>query len=234
MNSLSVFKRHKTSLMSFSENGINLISKTLILFSLSFSLLSVFFLQQHTFDALIKICGILAFFTVICLAYIFSSKLKSDKISIIVLALLSFLLLCTWNLIYNAQPVSDYEVLLEGAHAILDKNFSTLAAQKDNYFYFYNFQIGYTFYLSLLLKIFNKSLIALKIIEIITITLCNILAFKIMRLFFTIQQSFFTAILLVLNPYIFMGSGIINNQHISCLFCLAGLYVKSDRSHVVL
>lgn len=220
----NLLKINRKAIMPFSEKSINLISKILIIFSLSFYLLSIFFLQQNNFDALIKVCGILAFIAIICLAYMLSSKLKSEKISIVFLALISFSLLCTWNLIYDAKPVSDYEVLLEGANSIINGNFPTLAASKNNYFYFYNFQIGYTFYLSILLRIFGDSLIALKIIEIITICLCNVFAFKIMRLFFTIQESFFTSFLLALNPYIFMGSGIINNQHISCLFCLMGLY----------
>ncbi len=219
------FKQAISPFFSIFEKSTNIVAKVLLLFSLGFCLLSVLFLWEHNFQIAIKVCGVILFAFLVIFAYLISANINSDKTAIVLLLGISLILLGGWNLICDVKPVNDYEVLVEGANAIIDGEFPLMAKEKDNYFYFYNFQIGYAFYLSILLRLFGGSLVALKIIEIIVITITNIVVYKIMRLFFTCKESFFAAVLMVINPYIFMGSGILNNQHISCLLCLIAIYI---------
>lgn len=210
--------------LSTPERVIHVLAKLLALFSLGFYILGIFS-QHFNFPFGIVARGILLFVFFIAFSYFLSLYIKSDKAALFLIFFSSFTVLIIWNFLCDAQPVSDYEVLISGANSIIDGTFPDLAKEKDNYFYFYNFQIGYSFYLSIFLRLFNGSLAALKVVEILTITLTNVLVYKIMRLFFSSQISLFTSLLMTLNPYIIMGSGIINNQHISCLLCLCAMYI---------
>ncbi len=227
-----LLKKTKAFLPIF-EKSVNTAAKVLVLFSLGFCLLSVLFSWQSGYEVAIKVCGIILFAFLLSFAFFSSVHIKSDKTAMIVLFILSVTVLGSWNFICDTRPVSDYKVLIEGANSIIDGEFPLLAKEKDNYFYFYNFQIGYAFYLSIFLRLFGGSLVALKIIEIIVITLSNMVVYKIMRTFFSFKESFFTGVLMIMNPYIFMGSGIVNNQHISCLLCLLSIYIYLRKKHFV-
>ncbi len=226
-NNITKTLNNKKTNMFFSmlEKNINTVAKILVLFSLGFYLLSTIFLWQYNFEFGMKVCGVLLFAFMLVFAYIASSTIRSDSAAITLLFLISIAVLGCWNFICDAQPVSDYEVLINGANSIINGEFSSMAQQKDNYFYFYNFQIGYSFYLSIFLRLFRGSLVAMKILEILIIAVSNVVVYKIVRLYFSHKESFFTAVLMAVNPYIFMGSGIINNQHISCLLCLLAIYI---------
>lgn len=156
--------------------------------------------------------------------FLLSKVLHSDKIAILLLTVISLLVLIGWNLIYKPLPVSDYEVIWEGAHQVLDGSFFTRASNQQDYFYFFNFQIPFTYYCAILLKI-HDSLTTLKIAEIISLTLTNIILYKIMRLFSNIGISFFCSAFFAFFPYIFIGSGIINNQHIGMMCCALAIYI---------
>lgn len=207
------------------EKYINILAKSLLIFCLSFYLLSVFIIQRHSFTNAVFVLGIILLCFLIAVVYKFSSVIKSDKQAIIILTCVSFILLVGWNIIYKVQPSNDYEVLLEGANSIANGTFSQQAARKDDYFSFYNFQIGYAWYLSIFVRLFNNNLIALKFVEIVTIVLTNVISYKILRIFCDTDKSFFGACLLCFNPYIFMGSGVINNQHISALLSILAIYL---------
>ena len=159
-------------------------------------------------------------FAFVCLI---SLPKKKEYINIILIILLSFLCLLVWNYFVKAQPVSDYKVLWEGARQITEGSFYDRAVKKDDYFCFYNFQIGYTFYLSLLYRLFGGSLAAVRIWEICVIVSTNVVFYKTIRLFTGARTSFGGTCLFVFYPFIFMGSGILNNQHEAML--LEGLAV---------
>lgn len=217
------FSKADTLLSGF-EKPVHIIAKALVLMALGAYLISILYCSR-AFSLLVAACGIVLFVLLTLSAYYLSSYIRSDKTAVILLAVLSLALLGVWNCICDTQPSSDYKVLLEGANDIINGDFPALAREKDNYFYFYNFQIGYSFYLSIFLRLFGGSLVGLKILEIVTISLTHIVVYKIMRLFRSTGESFFTAVLLIVNPYIFMGSGIPNNQHINLLLCLLVMYI---------
>ena len=97
------------------------------------------------------------------------------------LILFSVILYTIWGIYANTEPVSDYEVLIEGANKVLDGTFPELSFDKTNYFYFFNYQIGYSLYLAGIMKLFGQSLIVLKISEIIVLALTNYIIYLIGR-----------------------------------------------------
>ena len=114
-------------------------------------------------------------------SYILLEKIltRNEKIFMVVLLGGSILIYTVWNIIANSQPVSDYEVLINGAKQFIQGNFAKLSFAKDNYFYFYNFQTGYVIYLAFLMKMLGTSLIGLKVGEILLQALSNLLIYLI-------------------------------------------------------
>lgn len=179
-------------------------------------------LKNITYKPFVLIFGILIFFEIII--FKISKLIYSEKKAILLLLVICTLVLVGWNWIYRPIPVSDYRVIWEGAHQIIDGQFYQRALDKSDYFAFYNFQIPYTYYISLLLRIYD-SIITLKIVEIITLVITNVLLYKILRLFCNTCEAFFGATFFAFFSYIFTGSGIVNNQHIGMLLGAFAVYI---------
>lgn len=84
---------------------------------------------------------------------------------------------------YRTKPVSDYQVLLEGARDIVNGTFKSQAVKPSDYFRYYNFQIGYAYYLSVFMRVFGDRLLYFKIVEMVVITLTVLTLYKTLRLF---------------------------------------------------
>ena len=205
------------------KNSIcNHIAKFIILFTLEFYILSIIDKSSLKlfFSLGILSTGIFAF-----LIIIISGCIKTERASIIVIFCLSMVMLIVWNHFIKAVPVSDYKILWDGANQIVGGTFSNRAIRKDDYFCFYNYQIAYAFYLSLLIRIFHGSIAAIRLVEMIVMALTNVVLYKTLRLFTSLRTSFCGAALFMGWPYLFMGSGILNNQHESMLFEALAVYM---------
>ncbi len=148
----------------------------------------------------------------------------SNKLFFIVLIASSALIYFAWNNYAMTIPVSDYEVLLGGAKEILNGSFAKESFNKLSYFYFYNYQIGYTTYLAFLMKVFGNRIICFKISECITLTLTSIMIYKISEIIFDKDIAAISSVLYMIYIPNIMGSSIINNQHISTVFLCLSLY----------
>ena len=206
------------------DTGYDLVYK--ILFVLVFGVFIFVNISSNFTNILYKPFILMFIVSVITVFFLFkvSETVSNDKIAIFLVCTISLFVLVGWNLIYKPLPVSDYEVIWNGAHQIINGNFYERASNKSDYFYFFNFQIPYTYYVSLWLRIYD-SLITIKIVEIVTLSLTNLVFYKILGLFLGIKESLFGALLFATFPYIFIGSGIINNHHIGLLLGALAVYV---------
>lgn len=164
----------------------------------------------RAFDLLI---GLPILIIEICVFLHISKKPQNDKQIIIRIIATSVLLCGLWNIVYHAQPTSDYAVLWEGGEQILEGSFYQRVKDPSDYFYYYNYQIPYAFYLAILMRLLLGSLDAIKCVQLVIMTLTNVVLFKTLRLYFSTRKAYFSTLLFVGYPYIFMGSGILNNQH---------------------
>jgi len=155
----------------------------------------------------------------------------NEKYFKIIIVIISIIIYTIWNIIVKTQPVSDYEVLIKGAKAIVDGTFKKLSFDPSNYFYFYNFQVGYTLYLSIIMKIFGKTLLSLKIIEVLVLSFSNLLVYLITSKIYNKKIGVIASMIYGSLLFNIAGSSIINNQHISMLTNLLSLYflVKNDK-----
>lgn len=155
----------------------------------------------------------------------------SDWQALFLLAGITIIFLGLWNYVYRTKPVSDYQVLLEGARDIVNGTFKSQAVKPSDYFRYYNFQIGYAYYLSVFMRVFGDRLLYFKIVEMVVITLTVLTLYKTLRLFSNRHVAFFGAGLFAFFPFIFIGAGIINNQHEGLLLeALAIYFVLKRRS----
>ena len=167
-----------------------------------------------------------------------SNKLlnKNEKYLKLFIFFGSILIYTIWNLIAKTQPISDYEVLINGAREVLKGNFSQLTFDPKNYFYFYNFQVGFTLYIALIMKLFGTKLIFLKIIEILILSLSNLLIYLIISKLYSKKIGMISSIIYSTLLFNIAGSSIINNQHSSMLFILLSIYflIKNNKSSKII
>lgn len=188
----------------------------ILLLVLVFCLYSVFDLNSRDIFKFKSLFfgGLLVFFSLF--VYRISNEIKNDKTAILIIFIISLLFLGSWNFYVKPTPINDYGVLWDGAKQILNGTFSDRAFKKDDYFCFYNFQIGYATWLAFLLKIFNHNLSLIVFFEGIVISLTNVVLYKSARLYLPIQASVVSCFCFLFFPFVFLGSGILNNQH-ECL-----------------
>lgn len=176
----------------------------------------------------------LVFFASIVLGFIAVKVNRcSHKIFIIMLILISAAAYTAWNLYALTVPVSDYKVIFQGASKIINGTFSGESFNKTSYFYFYNYQIGYTAYIALIMKIFGQNILYFKILEGLYMILTSIMVYKIVNKISTRDAAALAALYYALYIPNIMGSSIINNQHISTLMLCICLYfiVKDKKSY---
>ena len=228
--SIIISELTKRNIIIQSETTIDRVIKLIILSILGIYIAVIISSNYKTLIDKLYILAFLFFVIFNILLYIISKRINSDKLALVSIIIISSFILVGWNIIYQSYPVSDYKVIWEGAHQIIDGSFYDRAANKSDYFAFFNFQIPYTYYISLLLRICDN-IITLKIAEIVTLIVTNIILYKILCLYCSIGESFFGSVLFSIYPYIFIGSGIINNHHIGMLLGSIALYVilKMDK-----
>ena len=136
-----------------------------------------------------------------------------------------------WVKVCKTLPRSDYAILIDGAKDLLSGTFKTLSFDKRNYFYFYNFQIGFVIYLATVMKILGTSLGVLKLVEIIVMSLSNLLVYLIVSKMHSKNVGILSSLIYGTLLFNIVGSSIINNQHIALLFVLLSIYlfIKSDK-----
>ena len=155
--------------------------------------------------------------------YLVSGRIRSDRAAVLVLVLFGLAEMEIWNILIRPYPVSDYEVLWRGAHEILDGSFAARAADTSDYFCFYNFQIPFTAYLAALLRLFG-SLGGVVAVRAAVPVMTGVVLYKTVRLYSGVREALFTALMYIAFPFIFFGSGVLNNQHECMLLEALGIY----------
>jgi len=159
---------------------------------------------------------------------------RGRRLYLVFLVLLSGTICLFWNLYAQTVPVSDYQVLLQGATAIARGTF-TEGADKTSYFYIYNFQIGVAAYLGLIVKLLSDNLTSLKLAEALYLIGSALMLYVLVATAMSASVAAVAAALYATLIVVFTGSSIINNQHASLLLLLIGLYLvlKGAMWHVI-
>lgn len=187
---------------------------------------TVSFITISFFNTLILLIAIVVVITLLYLAF---SMIYQKHQTLFLLALFAFSLLLygLWGLFAPLRLISDYEVLYQGAQAILAGTFGNLSFSPDNYFYFYNFQIGYTTFLSLVMRLFGDGHIGLHLFEVLIQATTNILLFLSIKKMFNPQVAIAASLIYLTFMFNILGSNILNNQHLSVFFVALSLFIST-------
>ena len=176
-----------------------------------------------------KVVGLAIIGVIICyyIGYKLCSKIesKSAKKYKLFLFIVSFVIYVLWGIFAKTPPISDYEVLINGAKSMARGEFPTLAFDKTNYFYFYNFQAGFVTYLAGIIKLFGERLIFIKLVEMLVMSLTNVFIYDIATKIYSRRCGVMSSMIYAILLFNIAGSSIINNQHISVLFMVIALWL---------
>lgn len=201
--------------------------------SILFIAILIFYLIQcqiwQCSNSYYKVVGLAIIGVIICyyIAYKLCSKIeeKSSKKYKLFLFVASFIIYAIWGVFAKTPPISDYEVLINGAKTMARGEFATLAFDKTNYFYFYNFQAGFVTYLAVIIKLFGERLVFMKLIEILVMSITNVFVYDIATKIYSKKCGVLASMMYAMLLFNIAGSSIINNQHISMFFMVLALWL---------
>ena len=200
----------------FFSNVVNVVFVSVIIIYL------IYCTMYQYYNPAFKITLILPIIYGICIFGCYKFFEKSKKYEVILFCL-SFFAYLIWGVFARSPAVSDYEVLINGAKEVVNGTFSALSFDKTNYFYFYNFQVGFVMYLALIMKIFGSRLIVLKFFEAVAMSLSNVLICKIASITYDRKVGIIASLIYSFLLFNIAGSSIINNQHISTFIILLAI-----------
>ena len=164
---------------------------------------------------------LLSLLIVSTIAYL-STKFLSKKIYIILLVGIAFLLRIGWVYWIKTPIVSDFNVLYYAAIDIVNGDYGFM---EDSYFQKWTYQLGFSFYESIVIFIFGESPRALKFLNILysvgTVLVVYLAASK---LFNELSGRMAGLISAFYIPSIVMCS-VLTNQHLSTFFYFLALYL---------
>lgn len=209
-----------------------LASNTVLLLSLIFSIgmiiSNMLFISKSAFQGSIRtyLFSILIVCILAAIIY-FLVKIKNRKRYIISLFFIAFILRLIWILLIDTQPISDFDVMYNGAKDIVGGNKEALL--NNRYFISWVYQLGHTVYLAGLYKIFGGSLIAIKVVNVFISSLIVVVLYKTIR----VLCSEMAARVGSLWYAVYIGSigytSVLTNQHLTTLLCYLALYFLITR-----
>ena len=164
---------------------------------------------------------LLLFLLIVSLIAYLSTKFLSKKLFIIFLVSIAFLLRICWAYWIKTPIVSDFNVLYYAAIDITNGNYGFM---EDSYFQKWTYQLGFSFYESIVIFIFGESPRALKFLNILysvgTVLVVYLTASK---LFNELSGRMAGLISAFYIPSIIMCS-VLTNQHLSTFLYFLALY----------
>jgi len=172
--------------------------------------------------------GILVLAFLLCLsalALIF--RIRGARAFMLALAVLAFSLRVAWIVLVKTQPDSDYYVMYAAARKAAKGDFSF---NTDPYFAAWAYQMGFTLYQSLIIRLFGEGILSLKLINCIISTGTVILVYKTGETVFNERAGRLAGLLYCVYPPVIIADSVLTNQIMaSFLFSLAGYLLVADR-----
>lgn len=172
---------------------------------------------------LTEVIFLICFFIVgMALISIFVNKYFTVKEYITLLIALSFSIRFIWIGIIPTEPVSDFKIMYDGA---VQASKGLFDFSNSTYFTTWPYQLGFTMYQALVVKLFGEGLFILKFVNVIFSVGTCILIYLISTKIFGEAAGRIAGILYAINiPSIFMSS-VLTNQYISTFLFTLGFYL---------
>lgn len=206
--------------------------KPLLFILLSFLCIILFFMigifMGYSPDMLIQVPFIMAGYTcfVFMLAYFAYRHLQEEQAFVFFIACIAFGIRFMWVLLVDTNPVSDFHIMYDAAVKMSVGDFSY---NDSDYFQAWTYQLGFTMYQALMIKLFGTSLLPLKILNVLWCTGITVLVYKIGRMIFNEFAAKFASITYCFFVPSIVMSSVLTNQHLATfLFYLAFYYLLKN------
>ena len=147
-------------------------------------------------------------------------KLKIKNFILLIFSL-SLIIRIITIILLKVPVLDDYKTMLEGALSINNNDLSFL---NDFYFKTFSYQLGFTIYESLLLKIIN-SITFLQVINSLITSLIVVMIYLLGRTISNEKSARVVSLLYLLYPYPLYLNSVLTNQHLSILLVLVSIYL---------
>ena len=207
------------------NNIINIIIALVAVLSLAFYSYSIVKTCEICFLFFSLAMSISLISITVFIVVLITRHVKSDRLAVVLVFVFSLIALGTWNLIVNVQLTNDYEMLWNAAKQIVEGSFINRLVRRDDIFVFCNYLTGYAYYLSILNRLCSGSILAVGLIRLAVFALTDAILYKTLRIFNGVNASLCGTLIFILYPFIFVGSGLTNNQHEALLFEALSIYL---------
>ncbi|ALS25944.1 dolichyl-phosphate-mannose-protein mannosyltransferase [Paenibacillus sp. 32O-W] len=127
-----------------------------------------------------------------------------------------------WILNVETAPVSDFLIMYQGAQSAAKGDFSLFSTAP--YFVRWPYQIGFTLYQALLIKVFGNSLIVLKLFNVLISSATAVVVFFIAKNLFNDICGKIASLLYVFYVPLIIMCSVLTNQHLSTFLYTLGIY----------
>lgn len=189
-----------------------------LLFAVAF--ISSFFTAFAVFgSAITLIVGVVTVFILLVAASSFINRYLSKKWFLISLIAVSLLTRITWVLAFNTPPASDFSKMYTAAVSAAAGDFSF---NDSEYFSAWVYQMGFTMYEALIVKLFDHPILVLKLIHVVFSVGTILLIYAAASAIFNEKCGRIASLLYAFYiPNIIMCS-VLTNQHLSTFFFMLG------------
>ncbi len=195
--------------------SLTLIIMILILFSSIVTVLKAYSLPSITLSILL-IISLLIIITIVIF------KFLSNKEFITILIVVSFSARFIWIMSFPTEPISDFIIMYKGA---LQASQGIFDFSNTTYYTSWVYQLGFTMYQALIIKLFGENILILKLFNVIFSTSTCLLIYLITKSIFNEYSARAAGFIYALNiPSIFLSS-VLTNQYLATFLFTLGFYI---------
>lgn len=170
---------------------------------------------------------IILFFCFLVISFFANHSIKSIQFYVL-LFVFAFIIRFIWILNVNTPIISDFSVMYQSA---IDAAKGNYEFSKNSYFSTWVYQLGFTMYEAVVIKLFGEGPFMLKLLNILYSTGTTILVYKITsRVFNEVCGRIAGIIYAVFIPSIVMTS-VLTNQHLATFLFYLGFYLLIIDNH---
>ena len=187
----------------------------------------VSFQKFFSFSSLYEFVTIIGSILVIAMISILLFKIRDTKKFVVLLFIIAFVVRYLWIIFVDTYPTSDFKIMYDAALELAKGNYESVFY--TGYFSVWVYQLGFTGYLAIILKLFNNSLFVVKFINVIIISFITIIIYFSAKKLVNEKIARIPAILYALYVGSIVNTSVLTNQHLATLlFYLAILLILSD------
>lgn len=185
------------------------------------------FQRLFAFNSIYEIIIIILVLLIITAISILLFKVKDNKKFVLYLFITASIVRLLWIICVDTNPTSDFKIMYDAALELVNGNYESVF--NNGYLNVWVYQLGFTGYLALILKLFDNSLFMVKLVNVMIVSLISIIIYFSAKKLVNEKIARIPAILYALYVGSIANTSVLTNQHLATLlFYVAILLILSD------